>query len=370
MAPRSNFRLARYKLRTIKQEPSETVDSFLKKVRILVKECQYTNPDEHIIDAVIFGSGNPRVQSKRLEHDVSENDTQALLQLQVDSGHVTAPLLCKIDTGTEGNVIPVDIYKRLCPKSSYSPEGTPLGLTPSSTTITAFGGHTIPHYGICELTLSHHGHSKPCAFHVVNTVGPTILSFPTCRDMKLVSLNYGITTTQTEKAPTPNPQGSPDAKSKLLCQYQDCFQGIGCFQGEFHITLDPTVPPVIHPRRRVPESLREPLKREHDALVEQGIIAKVDEPTDWVNSLVCVTKANGTLRLCFDPKDLIHAIKRPHHCTPTLADVLPKLNGAKYFSIVDARSGYRTLDLIMPAPCTQPSTHLMVDIDSCGFPSV
>ena len=43
VAPRNNFRLARYKLRTIKQEPSETVDSFLKKVCILVKECKYTN---------------------------------------------------------------------------------------------------------------------------------------------------------------------------------------------------------------------------------------------------------------------------------------------------------------------------------------
>ena len=69
VASRSNFRLARYKLCTIKQEPSETVDSFLKKVRILVKEGKYTNPDEHIIDAVIFGSNNPRVQSKLLEHD-------------------------------------------------------------------------------------------------------------------------------------------------------------------------------------------------------------------------------------------------------------------------------------------------------------
>ena len=61
VAPRSNFRLARYKLRTIKQELSETVYSFLKKVRILVKECKYTNSDEHIVDALIFGSNNPRV---------------------------------------------------------------------------------------------------------------------------------------------------------------------------------------------------------------------------------------------------------------------------------------------------------------------
>ena len=69
VAPRSNFRLARYKLRTIKQELSEAVDSLIKKLRILVKECKYTSPDEHIIDALIFGSNNPRVQSKLLEHD-------------------------------------------------------------------------------------------------------------------------------------------------------------------------------------------------------------------------------------------------------------------------------------------------------------
>ena len=75
VSPRSNFRLARYKLRTTKQEPSETVNYFLKKVRILVKECKYTNPDEHIIDAVIFGSANPRVQSKLLEHDAYDTLT-------------------------------------------------------------------------------------------------------------------------------------------------------------------------------------------------------------------------------------------------------------------------------------------------------
>ena len=47
----------------------KTVNSFLEKVRILVKECKHTNPDEHIIDALIFGSNNPHVQSKLLEHD-------------------------------------------------------------------------------------------------------------------------------------------------------------------------------------------------------------------------------------------------------------------------------------------------------------
>ena len=74
-------------------------------------------------------------------------------------------------------------------------------------------------------------------------------------------------------------------------------------------------------------------------------MVKVDEPIDWVNSLVCVTKKNGTPRLCLDPKDLNRAIKRPYHCTPTLDDVLPKLNEAKYFSIADACSGYWSIKL-------------------------
>ena len=97
--------------------------------------------------------------------------------------------------------------------------------------------------------------------------------------------------------------------------------------------------------RRVPEALREPLKNELVSLVEQGILAKVTEPTDWVNSLVCVTKSTGALRLCLDPKDLNRAIKRPHYLTPTLEDIPPKLNGAICFSILDARSGYWNIKL-------------------------
>jgi len=71
VAPKSNFRLARYKLRTLKQEKDDTVDSFLKKVRVLVNECKYTIVDEHIIDALIFGSSRSRVQAKLLEYDAT-----------------------------------------------------------------------------------------------------------------------------------------------------------------------------------------------------------------------------------------------------------------------------------------------------------
>ena len=75
-------------------------------------------------------------------------------------------------------------------------------------------------------------------FHVVHC-RPKNFEFPNHCDMKLVTLNYGISTTQTETRPIPNPQGNADAISELFSKYQDCFQGIGCSRGQFQITLAP-----------------------------------------------------------------------------------------------------------------------------------
>lgn len=117
------------------------------------------------------------------------------------------------------NIHAIDTAEQSTETPPTEPTSAPnLMATPSRTTINAFGGHTIPHYGTCDLILSHHGHPKSYTFHVVNTVGPTILGLPTCHDMKLVTLNEGIATTQHRAAPMPNPQGNADAKSELLCQ--------------------------------------------------------------------------------------------------------------------------------------------------------
>ena len=42
LSPKSNFQLLRYKLGTLKQQPGESVDSFVKKIRIPVEECRFT----------------------------------------------------------------------------------------------------------------------------------------------------------------------------------------------------------------------------------------------------------------------------------------------------------------------------------------
>lgn len=59
----------------------------------------------------------------------------------------------------------------------------------------------------------------------------------------------------------------PVAKDEVLRKWNDYSEDVTYFPGEYSITVDPAVPPVLHSQRSVPESHREPLKKELDLLV-------------------------------------------------------------------------------------------------------
>ena len=144
---------------------------------------------------------NEMANDSPLTNDMNNSTgTQALINLHNDLGQMGKNIACKIDTGAEGNVIPLEL--QLHPHGSYDADGRPLGLTPSSKNITASGGHVIKHYGTCLLTLTLNNSSAKHSFQVVDTTGPTILGLPTCRDMKLITLNYTITTPSSVASPT------------------------------------------------------------------------------------------------------------------------------------------------------------------------
>ncbi|GJQ71222.1 hypothetical protein Trydic_g10965 [Trypoxylus dichotomus] len=107
----------------------------------------------------------------------------------------------------------------------------------------------------------------------------------------------------------------------ILEQYKICFEGLGCLSGTYHIEIDKTVKPGIHPPRKVPFALKNELKRKLESLVKQNVVEKVTEATDWVNSLVRVHKKDQN-RLYIDPIDLNKAIKRHHFQIRTLDEIL------------------------------------------------
>ncbi|KAK0131139.1 Enzymatic polyprotein [Merluccius polli] len=93
---------------------------------------------------------------------------------------------------------------------------------------------------------------------------------------------------------------------------------------------------------RAPKYVTRPpmAKKCKDALIEERVIRKIEEPTEWVNAVVIVEKPNGDLRLCIDPKYLNKGIQREHYKLPTKSDKTSAMSGACYFSKLDASSGF------------------------------
>ena len=64
--------------------------------------------------------------------------------------------------------------------------------------------------------------------------------------------------------------------------------------------VDPNHPPVQHAARRIPVTLQKEFKEKIAELDKKGIIQKVTDPTDWISSMVIVSKP-GKIRICLDP---------------------------------------------------------------------
>lgn len=227
----------------------------------------------------------------------------------------------KLDTGAQANVIPYKIYK--------SVKG--LGnLIPSNTRLVSYSGEKLRVLGKSNINVSYKGKIEKLEFAVVNFNAPCILGLQACEKLNLIKRVMSV---------------DSSAKKSLLKEYNDVFEGIGELEGYHHIVIDKSVNPVIHPPRRVPIALRDKLKAEIDRMEKLGIVQKVEQPTEWVNSMVIVEKQNGKLRICLDPKDLNKAIKREHFQLPTQEEIAMKLSGATCFSKLDASSSFWQIKL-------------------------
>lgn len=126
----------------------------------------------------------------------------------------------------------------------------------------------------------------------------------------------------------------------ILQQFADLFTGFGVLPHTYQIQLKADAQPVVHAARRVPAPLREQLRKELDRRTALGVIHKVEEPTDWVNSMVCVKKKNGEIRVCMDPKDLNENIKREHYQIPKREEITSEMAGAMYFPSLMCLRGF------------------------------
>ena len=273
-----------------------------------------------------------------------QDHTKALIEMQLTAKPThrhTTPIVCKLDTGAEMNVISKQDYEKVV----TDPRQRQLG--PPQCKITTYGGHNIRNLGSCQLYIHHRGDIRAVTFEVTEVPSPAMLGCKTCSELELVQFNCNLTQTLESNKATKSPPGNqpndkphtPLTKEKLLTDFQDRFEGLGEFHMKpYHITLESGAEPVIHPPRSVPVHLRDLYKEEIDKMLELGVITTVDTPTDWVNSIVLSETTNEKgeitkLRVCLDPRDLNKWIKREQHYTKTIDEVVTQLNDAKFLHL-------------------------------------
>ena len=60
---------------------------------------------------------------------------------------------------------------------------------------------------------------------------------------------------------------------------------------------------VVHAARHQPAALKAKIVDKLNEMTDSGYIARVDQPTEWVSSMVAVVR-NDKVRICIDPSNL------------------------------------------------------------------
>ncbi|XP_046544509.1 uncharacterized protein K02A2.6-like [Haliotis rubra] len=250
-------------------------------------------------------------------------DDQAFVKLKLRQQDTTSEVNFKIDTGAMMNIIPEKLYQ-----SKEINKTT--ALEPTLTNLLAYGGIRIQgKRGKVTLDCTHKNLTSAEDFIVLDTEGPPIIGLQTCLRLNILQLPCTV-----------------DKQREVMDEYADVFEGLGLFPGEHSIRTNPEILPAVNAPRNVPVALRNKVKEEIERMENIGVLIKVDEPTPWVNFMVVVEKPKSNkVRICLDPKELNKAVQREHHRIPNLDDVISKLAGSKYFSKLDARSGYWQIKL-------------------------
>ena len=142
-------------------------------------------------------------------------------------------------------------------------------------------------------------------FFIVPEKVTSLLGINACQDLGLVSF--------TEKVHRCSP--SQETTEQILAQYKELFDNkLGKLLLKYSIVTDPDIMPIVRAPHRLSHAMCEHVQNKLQRMESLGIIAAVNEPSNWVSTMVVATKKNkDEIGICINPRDLNTVIMCPHY---------------------------------------------------------
>ena len=206
-------------------------------------------------------------------HDVHFNNIYMRMhtELGCEMSQNKSKQVFKIDTGVNGNLMPITMFMKLYPKISLE---TLAKTIDKGITLYAYNNTPIKQYGTCSVKVSFKNKQKICKFYV-GKHATSILGISDSEKLGLVKVNFDVIQSKTIRMVN-NIGLSEVFKHEMETEYPKLFEGIGCMDGEISIKLKEGAIPHVEPIRKVPHAMQVPLRMELDKLCKERILHKVD----------------------------------------------------------------------------------------------
>ncbi|UYV75251.1 hypothetical protein LAZ67_12003102 [Cordylochernes scorpioides] len=254
--------------------------------------------------------------SSNLDDDEDECRRRWTAEIQVNGKQVKF----KLDSQADVTCVPLCLFKKIMGQQR---------LVESDINIRAAEFSELQTVGMFISTLRNGNYEIKEKIYVIRRLSEPLLSRRAC---ELLNLARRIEVVATRINP--------------IKEFPEVFEGLGQIGNPYEIKLKPGAKPyAVHTPRRVPIPLMEKLKTRLEELEKAGIIAQVNVATEWCAPTVIAGKPNGDIRLCVDLSRLNEHVQREVHPMPVVEHMLGQLGEARFFSKLDANSGFHQIPL-------------------------
>ncbi|UYV71534.1 K02A2.6-like, partial [Cordylochernes scorpioides] len=310
---RKNIIYERAKFNSRIQEDREPVDEFITSLYKLADSCEFEGLHDQLIrDRIVVG-----VRDKALSE-----------RMQLDSELTLEKAMKMVRQQEAVRQQQVDLQR---PSTSQKVNQKIMGqqrLVKSDINLRAAEFSELQTVGMFISTLRN-GSYEINEIYVIRRLSEPLLSRRAC---ELLNLARRIEVVATRINP--------------IKEFPEVFEGLGQIGNPYEIKLKPGAKPyAVHTPRRVPIPLMEKLKTRLEELEKAGIIAQVNVATEWCAPTVIAGKPNGDIRFCVDLSRLNEHVQREVHPMPVVEHMLGQLGEARFFSKLDANSGFHQIPL-------------------------